>query len=165
VRIEKIEEKAGELAFVPARMALGATMAYHGASKLTPSGLQQHAGMFEQMGFRPGKPYVIGLGAAELFAGVSSLLGLGTRAAALAVLVTQPIAIAKVHAKNGFPSTKGGFEFNLALIAMALGLLAAGPGRVSANRVLEKRVLGKRTPRFIARRRRPFLAGLLAAIR
>src|SRR5438067_958463 len=101
-------------------MALGATMAYHGSQKLSRKGVAEHAAMFEQLGFRPGAPFVIGLGMAELFAGISSILGLGTRAAALAVLGSQSVAIAKVHAPKGFSVMKGGFEFNLALMAIAL---------------------------------------------
>ena len=36
-----------------------------------------------------------------------------------------------IHAKNGFGMQNGGFEYNFALIAMALALIATGPGPLS----------------------------------
>jgi putative oxidoreductase len=38
-------------------------------------------------------------------------------------------AIAIVHAKNGFSVSNGGVEWPLALLAMALAVALAGPGR------------------------------------
>src|SRR6218665_2566777 len=69
----------------------------------------------------------------EVGIGVLSLGVIGTRVVALAVLVTQTVAIAKVHGPNGFDSRQGGYEFNLSLIATALGLLLGGPGDVSVH--------------------------------
>ena len=152
MRFEEVERRAGGAALLPARLALGATMAYHGATKLKPGGFSQHAEMFQQLGFRRSKPVVAALGLTELFAGASSILGLGTRAAALAVLGTQAGAIAKVHGPKGFASTKGGFEFNLALMGIALALLFAGPGDLSANRLLRERVRHRRFGRTARRR-------------
>ena len=54
-------------------------------------------------------------------AGALAFLGIGTRLAALSVLVTQTMAIAKVHRSKGFDNLKGGYEFNLSLIAAAIG--------------------------------------------
>ena len=42
-------------------------------------------------------------------------------------------AITFVHAKNGFGADKGGVEFPLALLAMALAIALAGPGRFSVG--------------------------------
>jgi len=157
VELIELEEKASGLAIAPARAALGATMAYHGISKLTPKGIEQQAGAFEKMGFKPGKPFVAGLGALELAAGISTIFGIGTRLAALAIIGSQAVAIAKVHAPKGFAMTKGGFEFNLALIAIAAGMLIAGPGDAALAHVLERKAIGRSRSRMIARRRRPML--------
>ena len=112
------------------------------------------AQMFEQLGLRPGKPLAMATGAAEVFAGVASVLGFLTRPAALAVLVTQLVAIAKVHGKKGFDIMQGGFEYNLLLIAVALGLLVSGPGGFSVHEQLEHLAEG-RGPRRIVNRVRP----------
>jgi len=123
--------------FLPIRAALGASMVYHGLGKLKDESREQHGQMFEQMGIRPGKAWSIATGVTEVFAGASAFLGIFTRPAALAVLVTQAVAIAKVHAKNGYDVTKGGYEFNVALMAIAAGLLVAGPGLFSVHEELE----------------------------
>lgn len=158
----RLEEKATDLAVLPSRLALGATMAYHGAQKLTPAGISQHVGFFEQVGLKPGRPFVIATGIAEVLAGATSLLGIGTRIGAVAALVTQAGAVAKVHASKGFANTKGGFEFNLALMAMALGLLAMGPGEASARTLVRKRVEAHTLRSLLLRRKKRSLLGQLA---
>ena len=90
-------------------------------------------GFFEQLGIQPARPWALATGLTEAVAGALTMLGIGTRVAALGVLVTQGVAIAKVHGKKGFAIEKQGFEFNLALCAMALGLLLTGPGRMSVH--------------------------------
>jgi len=149
--------------FIPMRAALGGTMIYHGLSKLKEEESRSQAGqMFEQVGIRPGRPLAIATGVAEVFAGVSAVLGFLTRPAALAVLVTQSVAIAKIHGRKGFDVTNGGFEFNLALMAIATGLLLAGPGVFSLHEGLESLAMG-RGPKRVLRRARP--NALLRAIK
>lgn len=135
-------------ALVPPRLSLGSTMVFHGLSKLKKEGVEQYTGFFEQIGFKPGKPWVIALGVTELVSGISAILGVATRFTALAVLVTQGVAIAKVHGSKGFDNTKGGYEFNLALIGSALTLLLRGPGSVSVHSALESRVKRRELRRF-----------------
>lgn len=117
---------------------------YHGASKLRGEGPRQTAQMFEQLGFRPGTPWALATGMAEAFAGIGAILGIATRPAAVAVLVTQAVAIARVHAEKGYSITRGGFEYDLALTAIAAGLLVSGPGRISAHEVVEHAAEGAR---------------------
>lgn len=132
--------KAKDVALVPMRISLGATMLYHGLPKLRAEGARQTGAMLEGMGFKRGERWARATGAAEVFGGLSALLGIGTRLGALAVLATQAVAISKVHAPKGFSNMAGGWEFNLALTAMALGFLVAGPGHVSVHEVLEHRL-------------------------
>lgn len=129
-----------DAALVPVRAALGATMLYHGASKLRGEGPEKTGQMFEQLGIRPGRTWAMLTAGAEVFAGATSLLGLATRVGALAVLVTQAVAIAKVHRPKGFDVTAGGYEYNLALMAIALGLLVSGPGALSVHEAVERSV-------------------------
>lgn len=143
-----------ELALIPPRAALGASMVYHGVGKLR-GGAPEHVGQFfESIGLRPGKSMALAAGIAEVFGGVGAILGLWTRPAALAVLVTQAVAVTKVHAKNGFDISKGGFEYNIALMCIAAALLIAGPGVFSAHEGLERLVEG-RGPKRVLRRVRP----------
>jgi putative oxidoreductase len=144
---------------LPARLSLGSSMVMHGLSKLRKEGLQQTSGFFEQLGIKPARPWVVATGLTELAAGVSSILGIATRLTALGVLVTQAVAIAKVHGPKGFDVTKGGFEFNVALCSIALGLLLRGPGRLSLHSALERRVKRRELKRFrlLPRQRRQSL--------
>ena len=55
------------------------------------------------------------------------VLGLFTRLFSLAFFIEMGIAIWKVHFKNGLMGN-GGYEFPLALAAMAFGLMCFGGG-------------------------------------
>jgi putative oxidoreductase len=127
---------AKDVALLPIRASLAATMIYHGVDKLRGERRREVAHQFDKLGIRPGHIWALATGAAETAAGALTLAGALTRPAALAVLVTQGTAIAKVHARHGFPVTKGGFEFNLALMTMAGALLIGGPGRFSLYELL-----------------------------
>jgi putative oxidoreductase len=152
-----------DIGLIPARTSLGATMLYHGLAKLRADSRQPTAAAFESLGIRPGRFWSLATGIAESFAGVAMVLGIFTRPAALAVLATQSVAIAKVHSPKGFENAKGGFEFNLALMAIATAVLVAGPGRLSLGSVIE-RALTRRTlvDRVLRRRRRRVVSRLLA---
>ncbi|MFY0567347.1 DoxX family protein [Archangium lansingense] len=128
---------------LPLRATLGSTMLYHGISKLNREGLEQTSQFFENLGLEPARALALATAWTETLAGALALLGIGTRVAALSILVTQAVAIAKVHASKGFDNQKGGYEFNLSLIAAALGLLLSGPGNLSVHHTLRPH-LGRR---------------------
>ena len=138
-----------EAALIPPRAALGASMIYHGLGKLREGAPEQVGGFFESIGLRPGKQLALATGLAETFAGVGAVIGLWTRPAALAVLVTQAFALGKVHASKGFDNTKGGFEFNVALMCIAAALLIAGPGMFSAHEGVERLIEGRGVKRWL----------------
>lgn len=146
---------AKDLSLVPLRMSLGATMLYHGAGKLRgEEAKRQAADFFEQIGIKPARRMAVLTGIAEVLAGATVILGLGTRLGALAVLATQSVAIWKVHGSKGFDNMAGGYEFNLLLIAAALALLTAGPGAASVHELVEERMQrGFRWPLAPRRRR------------
>jgi putative oxidoreductase len=129
-----------DLALLPPRAAVGATMLYHGVDKLRPARREQAGQFFDSVGIRPGHRWVRATALVETAAGALTLLGLLTRPAAVAMLVTQAVAVAKVHAPKGYPVTRGGYEYNLALMAIAASLLVAGPGRFSVHEAIERAV-------------------------
>ena len=128
-------------------------MLYHGLAKLRGEGPQRSGELFESLGIRPGRGLAVATGLAETFAGVATILGIATRPAALAVLVTQAVAVTKVHGPKGYDNMQGGMEYNLSLMAIAAGLLLSGPGPVSAHGVAKRRVRG-RGPAALLRRAR-----------
>jgi putative oxidoreductase len=129
-------------------------MLYHGLQKLRGEGPAQTAQMFEGLGIRPGRFWATATGVAETAAGALAVLGIATRPAALAVIATQAMAIRKVHAPKGYANMQGGMEYNLALVAIALGLLAAGAGPVSARGAAVRAMRGH-GGRSLLRRVRP----------
>src|SRR5919198_2186882 len=121
------------------RVVVGGTMAAHGAQKLfgwfEGPGLEGVTGMLANFGFRLPSLLAVGLALTES-AGVLFALGLLTPFVALGIVVVRLNAIALVHFKNGFWAGKGGYEFNLVLVSVAVGLAATGPGRFSLDRAL-----------------------------
>ncbi len=127
------------------RLGLGVIFFAHGAQKLFGwfggGGLKATIAGFRQMKIPPAATVVAAC--VECFGGLAVLLGFLTRPAALGLIVVMLVAIAKVHARNGFfmnwyvtPGKGHGFEFNLALIAMALAILIGGGGVWSVDRLL-----------------------------
>ena len=76
------------------------------------------------------------VGLAEFLGGILVMLGFLTPLAALALIVLMIVAILTVHLKNGFFATNGGYEFNLALVGIALTLLIVGAGAYSLDSLL-----------------------------
>jgi putative oxidoreductase len=80
--------------------------------------------------------------AAEFAGSLGLIVGLLTRVAAFGILANMLVAVAMVHSKVGFfmnwsGTQKGeGFEFHLLAIGMALALMLAGGGKLSADRAL-----------------------------
>ncbi len=119
------------------RLSVGGFFVGHGTQKLFGwfggHGLKATAESFEQLGLRPGKANAIAAGAAEAGGGALFAAGLATPLAASALTATMLTAIETVHAKNGPWLNKGGYEYNVVLIAAALLLVEAGPGKLSLD--------------------------------
>jgi putative oxidoreductase len=122
------------------RLVVGLTLASHGAQKLFGSfggpGLPGTAGMFGKLGYRWPVAMAYLAGAAELAGGVLFAVGLLTPFAALALIVVMLNAIITVHWSKGFFMTAGGYEYNLAIAAVAAAVAALGPGRYSIDDAL-----------------------------
>jgi putative oxidoreductase len=114
------------------RLVFGLTFAAHGAQKLFGwfggPGLTGFAGWLESMGLKPAKFQALLGGVGEIVGGLLLAFGLWTPVAAILIVVTMLVAIAKVHGPKGYWATGGGFEYNLAIIAVAVGLAFTGPG-------------------------------------
>jgi putative oxidoreductase len=68
--------------------------------------------------------------AAEFLGGILVVVGLLTRLAALAITVNLAVAIVKVHWHNGLLGN-GGYQFPLALAAIAFALIFLGAGPIA----------------------------------
>ncbi|MGN6169724.1 MAG: DoxX family protein [Solirubrobacteraceae bacterium] len=122
------------------RAVIGGVFVSHGAQKLFGwfggHGLEATSQGFESMGMRPGRVHATAASVTEIASGTLELLGLATPLAASGITGVMLTAINRVHKKNGFFNTDGGYEFNLVLIGAALALAEAGPGAPSLDSAL-----------------------------
>ena len=125
-----------DLALLILRVVLGIIMIYHGWPKLTDLGGTIEG--FSGMGIPAPALAAIFATVAEVLGGLLMLLGAFTDVAGLAFAIDMLGAIIFVHAKNGFSASKGGIEFPLALLAMALAIALAGPGRYAVGQSVSR---------------------------
>ncbi|HYL11762.1 MAG TPA: DoxX family protein [Terriglobales bacterium] len=119
------------LALLILRLVLGAIMIAHGYGKVF-GGTQKFVHMVSGLGLPGWMAYLSA--AAEFGGGILLVLGLITRLAALAVLVDMLVAISKVHFKNGLMGLSG-YEFPLAVAAIAFALIFFGAGPIALDHI------------------------------
>jgi putative oxidoreductase len=112
------------LALLVMRVVLGAIMIAHGYHKVF-GGFHHHMDMVGSLGLPPWMAYLSA--GTEFFGGIAVVLGLFTRFFSLAFAIEMGVAIWKVHFKNGLMGN-GGYEFPLALAAMAFALMCFDGG-------------------------------------
>ena len=117
------------------RIAVGVVFLYHGSAILFgafggpgPQGFANHMHAPAIMG------YLVGL--AQFAGGLAILIGLLIRIGAVCIIIVMLGAIFLVHLPHGFDVSKGGMEYALTQLLIALALLIAGGGAYSLGSVL-----------------------------
>ncbi|PEK99095.1 DoxX family protein [Bacillus sp. AFS017336] len=122
------------------RLVIGLLFVGHGAQKLFGwfggHGLKGTGGWIESIGMKPGVTIALFAGLAELIGGILFALGLFTPLAGIIIAGTMVMAIIKVHAPNGLWATSNGYEYNLTLLAVAIGVALIGPGQYALDTIL-----------------------------
>jgi len=122
------------------RLVIGVLFIGHGAQKLFGwfggYGLKGTGGWFESIGMKPGVTMALFAGLAEFIGGILFALGLLTPLAGIMIAGTMVMAIVKVHAPNGLWATSNGYEYNLTLLAVAIGIALIGPGQYALDTLL-----------------------------
>ena len=117
------------------RIASGIVFLYHGSAILFGAfggpGPQKFAAFLHA-------PAVVGylVGLAQFLGGLAMLLGALLRIGAVCIIIVMLGAIFLVHLPHGFDVSKGGVEFALTQLLIALALLLTGPGRYSLSGIL-----------------------------
>ena len=123
-----------------ARLILGGLMVAHGSQKLFGwfggYGLAGTAGFFEQLGFRPGRLFVLTAALAEAVSGILIALGLFGPVGPALLLSVMIVAAVSVHWKNGVFATANGIEVPLLYATGAVALAFTGYGLFSLDAVL-----------------------------
>jgi putative oxidoreductase len=126
------------------RIAAGIIFAAHGGQKLFGwfggYGLEGTGQWMDSIGLEPGYLMALLAGSAEFFGGLALIAGLLVRPAAAALAVAMVVAIFSVHFDKGLFVAKNGYEFALALLAIAVALVFSGGGRASLDRTLSQRL-------------------------
>jgi putative oxidoreductase len=122
------------------RLVVGLTFMGHGAQKLFGwfggYGPKGTGGWMESIGIKPGILMAVLAGLSELIGGFLFAAGLLTPVGASLILITMVMAIVKVHGQNGYWATANGYEYNLMLIAVAVGVALIGAGAYSFDALL-----------------------------
>ncbi len=124
------------------RIALGVIFIAHGGQKafglFGGHGIEGFASHMGNMGMPAFMAYVAAY--TEFFGGIAVIAGLLTRLAGLGISCVMIVAIWKVHGPNGLflngmcePGKGHGYEFAMALLAMALCLVFTGAGKISLD--------------------------------
>jgi putative oxidoreductase len=129
------------IALLILRIVFGVSLAAHGAQKLFGwwggPGLTGFAGWLGSMGMRAPKAAALIAALSEFVGGLAFAAGLLTPLAALAIVAVMATAIFTVHAKAGFFNGANGWEYNLAIITVAVAVAITGPGKYSLDPELE----------------------------
>jgi putative oxidoreductase len=124
---------AADLGLLIIRLVIGLTFVGHGAQKLFGwfggTGITGTGSWLESIGIKEGaKVWAILAGLFEFIGGLLFAAGFLTWLGAIMIVIIMIDAIFAVHGKNGYWMTNGGFEYNLVLIAAAIGVALIGPG-------------------------------------
>ncbi len=121
-----------DLGLLIIRIMIGIVFLYYGSQKLFGlfggHGIKGTGGWFESIGVKPGIPAAVLSGLGEFASGILFILGLFLPVAAIIITIIMAGAIAKVHGSKGFAAGAGGYEYNLMLIVVAIGIALIGPG-------------------------------------
>ena len=125
-----------DITFMGMRLSAGLIFILHGAGKVNPGFLN----FMEYLGLPPEMQYLIVL--AEVGGGIVLIFGIFSRIGAAAISIVMLGAIFLVKNAQSIDGD-GGVELDLILLATALVIIVAGPGRVSIAHAI------KRLPRAI----------------
>ena len=130
---------ARDAVLLVARVIVGIVLIAHGAQKLFSYGIGGTAASFAQMGVPASSASAVFAAAVELIGGAALLLGAATVVAGALVVVNMLGAFLFVHVGNGVFVTDNGYELVAVIAALALVLVAVGPGRFSVDHAVAAR--------------------------
>lgn len=126
------------------RIPVGIIFIAHGAQKLFGwfggYGLEGTGQWMASIGLAPGYLMALLAGSGEFFGGLALIIGLLVRPAAAVLAIAMLVAIFAVHIGNGLFMSNNGYEFALALLAVAVSMMLSGAGRASIDAMLSRSV-------------------------
>lgn len=128
------------------RLLVGGIFVGHGIVKFTERfgglGVERASAVFEQIGYRPARPFLVAAGAVELVAGVAFLAGAATPLAAAALVGVMVNTIGSAKLGKGPWYFNGGWEYDLSLLVTAAAVAFTGPGQAAVDTALHLDLAG-----------------------
>lgn len=122
------------------RLVIGLTVAAHGAQKLLGwwggPGMKNWTAGMTRMRLRPPVAWAWISVLGEVLGGLGFAFGFLVPLPNLAIAGAMLVAIALVHWPKGFWNGKGGYEFNLSILAAIVAMALTGPGAYSLDALL-----------------------------
>ena len=115
------------------RAVLGATFLVHSLKKFDPS----WQGWLVDMACLPPEMQ-LPIALAEFIGGIFLIVGIFTRITGIVFSIILLGAIFHIRGIQEFFVSQGGFEWDLMMLAVALTIIAAGPGRISISHLIKK---------------------------
>ena len=126
--------------FTILRVLLGALFVAYGAHKLFGwfggHGLHANAYDLAAQGVRHARTWTRASALLEFVGGLLLLLGLLTPVGAAAVFVVALVSMLHVQASKGFWNARGGYEYHVVLLVLALLVALAGPGPLAVDALI-----------------------------
>ena len=126
------------------RLVIGLTVAAHGAQKLLGwwggPGMKNWTAGMTRMRLRPPVAWAWISVLGEVLGGLGFAFGFLVPLPNLAIAGAMLVAIALVHWPKGFWNGKGGYEFNLSILAAIVAIALTGPGAYSLDALLRIRL-------------------------
>ena len=121
------------------RVVLGLTLAAHGYQKIFKGGrIKGTAGWFDSMGMKPnGRIHAWAAALTEIGSGLLFAVGLLTPLAAAGFVGLMVVAAWTSHRENGFFIVKNGWEYNLVLAVVPVGIAMIGARKYSLDHALD----------------------------
>ncbi len=129
----EIKEKIlNDVVFLGLRLVMGTIFIIHGYSKFDNDGF---VGWISSMGI-PGELAII-IALAEVIPGILLIIGVLNRISASVISIIMVGAIFHVKGAQSITGEKG-IELDLILLAVALVIIVAGPGKISLSQIIKK---------------------------
>ena len=126
--------------FTILRVLLGALFIAYGAHKLFGwfggHGLHANAYDLAAQGVRRARTWTRVSALAELAGGVSLVLGLLTPAGAGAIIAVTLVSVLHAQTGKAFWNARGGYEYSVVLLLLALLVALAGPGPLAVDHLI-----------------------------
>ncbi len=124
------------------RAGLGAILMVHGFQKFFGwfggAGIERTAGLLEKFGYPAPLALTYLVAGVELFGGALLIVGLFVRPAALAIAIFMLFGVHYTSTMAGFIWFRGGSEYALTILFIALYYLIHGAGSISLDRKIGK---------------------------